>query len=351
MVVGALAAAGLDIVGLTLERAEGGRAQLYRADSADGSSVFVKVYAQDSRDADLLYRGYRALLLRGPNDDWPTMSLQYDVEHESLLLLLARRAGVTCPAVEAITKLEDGSMVLAMEHVDGVPLDSVPPEAIDAELLDATWNEVARLHEARLAHRSLRAANVMVADRRPVLIDLGFAKESATNRGCRRSIAPSSSCHLPRSQAWTASSTPPRASSRPPTSPRRCLTSSLWRCRRRRASRARRRCSATCATGIATATDVEAEPLERLVRVRPRTLLMIAVIVGAFYFLLPQLADVGDSFTALRSANYWWLAVCFLMSMLTYVASAIGLAGGVPGTVAVRRERRMHSSRRRSSTG
>ena len=59
--------------------------------------------------------------------------------------------------------------------------------------------------------------------------------------------------------------------------------------------------------------------------------MLIAVSVGAFYLLLPQLADVGDSFTALRSANFGWLAVCVVMSLLTYVASAIGLQGGVPG--------------------
>ncbi len=84
-------------------------------------------------------------------------------------------------------------------------------------------------------------------------------------------------------------------------------------------------------TDIAAVTGEEPPPLERLIRVNPRTLLMIAVSVGAFYFLLPQLANVGDSFTALRSANFWWLAVCVVMSLLTYVASAIGQQGGVPG--------------------
>ena len=44
---------GLALTGLTLERAEGGRAQLYVADRADGDRAFVKVYARDSRDADL----------------------------------------------------------------------------------------------------------------------------------------------------------------------------------------------------------------------------------------------------------------------------------------------------------
>ncbi len=35
---------------------------------------------------------------------------------------------------------------------------------------------------------------------------------------------------------------------------------------------------------------------------------MIATLTGAFYFLLPQLANVDDSVEALRSANWGWLA-------------------------------------------
>lgn len=79
----------------------------------------------------------------------------------------------------------------------------------------------------------------------------------------------------------------------------------------------------------AAATGDEVPPLEQLVRVRPRTVMTIVVLTGAFYLLLPQLANVDDSVRAMRSANWGWLAVCVVMSALTYVASAIGLIGGV----------------------
>ena len=126
-VVGALRAGGLAVGELALERADGGRAQLYVAALEGGDRAFVKVYARDSRDADLLYRGYRTALFRGANDDWPAMSLAHDVEHEALLLLLAQRAGVSCPAVRALCALDDGSMALALEYVDGRPLDALAP--------------------------------------------------------------------------------------------------------------------------------------------------------------------------------------------------------------------------------
>ena len=56
---------------------------------------------------------------------------------------------------------------------------------------------------------------------------------------------------------------------------------------------------------------------------------MIATLTGAFYILLPQLANVDDSIDALRSANWLWLAGALVMSALTYVLSAVGLLGGV----------------------
>jgi undecaprenyl-diphosphatase len=83
-------------------------------------------------------------------------------------------------------------------------------------------------------------------------------------------------------------------------------------------------------TSIATTTGEEPAPLEKLIRIKPRTLLTIAALTAAFYVLLPQLADVGDSVQALKSASWGWLVVAALMSMLTYVAAAVSLAGGVP---------------------
>ena len=52
-----------------------------------------------------------------------------------------------------------------------------------------------------------------------------------------------------------------------------------------------------------------AQPLARLQRVRPRTLLTIAAAAGAFYFILPQLAQVSSSWHALQSAHWVWLPV------------------------------------------
>ena len=77
---------------------------------------------------------------------------------------------------------------------------------------------------------------------------------------------------------------------------------------------------------------------------------MIATLTGAFYVLLPQLANVDDSIAALGSANWAWLAGAVAMSAFTYVAAAVGMIGGVRRAAAARADACRSPWRRRSST-
>ena len=152
--------AGSTCVSLDVERAVGGRAQLYRVATPDGP-LFLKVYGQDSRDADLLYRSLPHR--RAPRSRRrPSSSLASDVEHEALLLLLAERGGVACPPLRAVVALPDGSMVLAMEDVGGRGSTSWRPTTSTTRLLDDVWRQVERAAPLRSGHGALRAANVLV---------------------------------------------------------------------------------------------------------------------------------------------------------------------------------------------
>jgi glycosyltransferase 2 family protein len=329
-VAAALERCGLPLTALTLERATGGRSQLYRATLGDGSSAFVKVYSRDSRDADLLYRSYRMLVLRDPGDEWLGASMERAVEHEGLMLLLARRAGVRCPDLRAIASLPDGSMVLAMEDVGGIPLDAVTERSDD--LLDAVWRQLRALHDAGIAHRALRAANIVVDGEEPVIVDFGSAEAAASPRlqAFDRAELIVSLATLAGTEAATASAArvlpaADLAAATPFVQPL-ALTAAT----RRGASKSLLK---SVRDEVGEVTELEPEPLERLVRVRPRTLVMIATLTGAFYFLLPQLANVDDSVRALRSANWAWLAGAVVMSGLTYVAAGVGLIGGIRRSV------------------
>jgi undecaprenyl-diphosphatase len=323
-----LRSAGLDVAELTLDRAVGGRAQLYRAALADGTRAFVKVYGRDSRDADLLYRGYRTLTLRDPGDDWPVVSLERHVERQGLLLLLARRSGVRAPDLRALVALDDGSMVLAMEDLAGRPLDAVTPEDVDDRMLDDVWAAAKALHAERIAHRALRAGNIVVTDAGPAVVDLGSALAPADARLLaidRAELVASLAALVGPERAVDAAAriVPPAdlAAAAPYLQPL-----ALSAATRAQVSKAVLR---TLRDRIAEATGRDAVPLERLVRVRPRTLIMIATLTGAFYFILPQLANVDESVRALRSANWGWLAGTIVLSGMTYVAAAVSMRGGV----------------------
>ena len=253
---------------LDLERAAGGRSQLYRATTPEGP-LFLKVYGQDSRDADLLYRSYRSLVLRESGDRWLASALEREVEHEALLLLLAGPAGVACPSLRAVVPLPDGSMVLAMEDVGGRRLDELSADELDPSCSTRLWRQVRALHAAGLAHRSLRTANVLVTgDGAPVLIDFGAASASSSARaqaidraellaslaaavGVDDAVASAARVLDPADLAAAMPYLQPLALS---AATRRAVPGSTLRALRDR---------------VAEATGREAAPLERLVRVRP----------------------------------------------------------------------------------
>ena len=118
------------------------------------------------------------------------------------------------------------------------------PTSIDAELLDAVCGaRSSRSTAAGLAHRALRAANVLVGDdgRRRSLIDLGAAPAAPSAAAAGHRPGRAARLARPRSSGPSPPSRRRRGSSIPTTWPRRCPTCSRWRCRRRPAAASRRR--------------------------------------------------------------------------------------------------------------
>ena len=179
----ALAGAGLPVDTLRPAAETGRGSRPFVVTLSDGQQRFVKVLGQDQRDADLLYRGYRLARLRGVGDTAPAASLKQAVERQALGSVMAERAGVQVPHVHEIVEAADGSVLLTMALVSGHSLEHSGPDTITDAQLRALWSEVDRLHGAGIAHRSLRAANVMVDDSdRPWIVDFSFSEVAATDR-------------------------------------------------------------------------------------------------------------------------------------------------------------------------
>jgi undecaprenyl-diphosphatase len=83
-------------------------------------------------------------------------------------------------------------------------------------------------------------------------------------------------------------------------------------------------------TKAQTACGAENVELERLARIRPRTVAMFLALGAAVYFLYPQLASIDTTFAEIKHANIGWALVAVLASVLTYVGATISMMGAVP---------------------
>src|SRR5215468_5335775 len=333
-VAAALRAGGVPAREVTVASTTAKGSRPFRAVTEDGQALFVKVFGSDQRDADLLYRTYRAIRLRGVGDTRPAASLFKAVEHEALVTVMAERARVAVPHVGQLIKAGDGSVLLTMDLIAGQPLDEIPDENITDKLARDLWLEVSRLHQARIAHRSLHDGNIMVGqDGCPRLVDFSFAELAATGRQLAIDTAELVTSLAGRigpdravSSALPAIGRDGVAAAVPLLQPLALSASTRRRIKGQDALLKRTREAAIAASGDQADTN-----LAQLQRVRPRTLLTIAALAGAFYYLLPQIAQVSNSWHAILSANWAWLPLVILLSALTYVASAMALVGGVPG--------------------
>lgn len=282
-IAAALASAGLPVARVEPAAVEAKGSRPFIAAGEDGVPLFIKVLGSDQRDADLLYRAYRFIRLRDIGDTRPAASLIQAVEHQALAAIMAERAGVAVPAVRQVIKTADGSALLAMERVDGSSLDRIPVQGISDMMLRELWKQADGLHRARIAHRSLRAANIVV-DRagRPWIVDFSFSELGATQRqmaldvaellaslatiaGAERSVAGAAAVIGPDGVAAAVPLLQPLA---------------LSAGTRRAIARHDGLLTQTRAAAAATGGRPDQE-LARIQRVRPRTLLAIAAGAGA----------------------------------------------------------------------
>jgi undecaprenyl-diphosphatase len=331
-ITAALGSAGLRVSRVAPAAVETKGSRPFVAADDDGTELFIKVLGADNRDADLLYRAYRLLRLRDVGDTRPAASLVQAVEHQALVAVMAERAGVAVPIVRQVVRAADGSALLVMDRVAGGSLDRIAPDLLTDPLLRALWTEVDELHRAKIAHRSLRATNIVV-DRggRPWLTDFSFSELAATDRQMALDVA-----ELLASLATIAGADRAVASAAAVIAPDDVAAAvpllqplALSAGTRRAIARQDGLLTRTRAAAAAVSGDPDPE-LARIQRVRPRTLLMIAVAAGAFYYLLPNLAKEGGSWAGVQSADWVWLPLIIALSAVTYLASAIALMGAVP---------------------
>ena len=295
----------------------------------DGRELFVKAVGRTQRDADVLYKAWRFLVYRRPVDEFPFLTPKQDVQHETHLSMLAERAGVRTPPVVLDVGAEDGTMLLVQERIRGRSLADLTGGDVTDALLDDLWAQVSRLHKARIAHRDLRLANVLVDEEdRPWLIDFGAAEATADARRVSQDVAelmaatavvvgPNRACRAACAGVGSAAV----AAALPLLQPL-ALTAETRRQvggRPGMLDELRRQAAATSG-GVA-------PELERLPRLRLSTLVFVVVSGVAIFVFLPSLAELSTIAQAVRDARWEWLAVAVAASAVSYLAAAVALIG------------------------
>jgi glycosyltransferase 2 family protein len=303
----------------------------YELTTDDGRALFAKLRTPEDRSADYLARWYRSLRLRGREVEPPYATAKRRIEHEMLALRTARDYGASTPDVIGVGASADGSAVLVTTRIDGQPLTELGPGALDATLLEALWREVDALNGARVSHRNLALENVIVdASRRPHLIDFDDAELAADGLDRARDVA-----QVLVETSLLVGAEPAVAAACEALGPARvgAALPLLQPLALPRAIRSRLRKGDVSLEDLRLAvcrqTGVEEVALERLERIKPRTLFAIVAMGIAFYFLLPQLANLGDTVDAFQRADVEWLLLVLLGSALTYVFAAVAFAGSV----------------------
>lgn len=151
--------------------------------------VFVKLLDPEPRDRDWLFRIARFLAFRDVRDEVALVDPPAQADHEAAMTLLARSVGCRAPVVRGIER--SGARTWLIEEViPGCNLGQLPVDQIDDALLGDLWVQVAALRAARLAHRDLVPANIVVDDDcRVWLVDFAHAESAAPDRALDNDVA------------------------------------------------------------------------------------------------------------------------------------------------------------------
>ncbi len=314
-----------------LDSTDPGRRALLTGRLLDGTSVQVRMANRDTRGSGLARRLWAHARLRPLVAGHVALTSRAQIEQIALAAYLASSAGVLSPAVLQLSEMAPETLVLVTADPLGEPLEKA--DGLDGAL--AAFGALRALHDAGVAHRDLRAENLVFADGCAGFSSLDAALPGAGELvrrldvtqllttlgravGAPKAVQAMRDAYHPADETALAAALQPMA-----------LAPWGWS-----AMREAQGCVAEVRHElVGTQSTVPAVSLERF---RWRTVLSVAALTTAAFLLVGQLSKV-DLLGALRETNLAWFAVAVAASAFTYLAAAENLAAFVPRRLSLRK--------------
>jgi uncharacterized membrane protein YbhN (UPF0104 family)/tRNA A-37 threonylcarbamoyl transferase component Bud32 len=327
----AVAALGIDVTELAFAPRQRVGSTEFLGRGADGSVLRVRVLGRDAQDTQWLARRWRLLAYRSPERSAPVGRLE-QVEHEALATLLAEEAGVRVPGVVTVGLGPEDDAILVTREPDVPPLELADGDDVSDSTLEDLCRQVARLHEAGIAHGRLNLSNVVVADDGPMLVGLSAATLAAPQSAldvdvaellvaCCVLVGPERTLRQAVDAGWGES-----LARVLPYLQRAALTPHL-----RDLARTHEVGLKQLRVDVAAATGSAVPEIAPLRRIRPKDVLLMAVLIFAAYLLISQLAEIGFGTIAreLGHAEPIWVVVALLLAQTALIGSGISVRGAV----------------------
>ncbi|MGI9622833.1 MAG: flippase-like domain-containing protein [Acidimicrobiales bacterium] len=304
--------------------------------SLGGEEFLVRVLGRDAWDNRRSERVWRFAWYQDARPQYGS-SPREQVEHEALVALIAKNAGVAVgtPQVVGVTSL--GDAIIGGE-ISGTPLSDFDADDIEDGLLAELWSQVKLFHAARLVHGRLSTEFVLIDDGRPTLsnfVDGSVSDEHSAQHedvaellaslallvGSERAIA--SVC-----RAFTEDEL---ADVLPVMQPAALSPETKHAAHKAKLSMGDLR------DQLADEIGVEVPELEKIQRVSVGGIAMTAVTVFAAYLVISGLADVGlDTIVdSLADADWGLVLVALVLTQMTNGSDAVTLAALSPKPVPI----------------
>ena len=328
---------GLNLDHLALASTQGWGARAFTGKDSNGADVHIKVYGRDARDAQFFVKAWRFVWYKDAGPVF-TISRMQQVEHEALTTMMVRQADVSSRAVRMAAVSPNDDALLVTDGV-GVPLSEMDAGEVSDEMYQALWREVAKLHDAGIAHGSLRTDHVAFAGDKPVLVEFNSGSLSGGERDFGSDVAELlvSLASLIGSQRAVDNAMQGLGSDR--------LAAALGYIQVPAISPQTRKplekpkvLIQEVSDAVVKATGVEAPERVELRRVSARNLVTLGLLGFAVYFMIKQLAgiDLQSLWESIQSGNWGFVIVGLIFAQFLLIPNATGFIAAVSAPIPLR---------------